>query len=59
MNEQELDTLYTAMSETIGRIDPDKLHVFLSMLALSLLARHDSLDGAMQLLQQAEAQAAL
>jgi hypothetical protein len=40
MKAHELDTLYTALSAALGRVDEEKASLLLATLALDLLAHH-------------------
>ena len=54
MTPEDLDRVYTALSEAIGRVAPDRIELLLATLALSLAARESDADAVMRLLAQAE-----
>ncbi len=54
MTDMELDTVYTALAETLGRVGEANTPLFLSTLCLSLLAKQDDADMALNLMTQAE-----
>jgi hypothetical protein len=54
MTEHELDTVYTALAESLGRVGEEKTPLLLSTLCLSLLARQTDLQTAMGLIAQGE-----
>lgn len=54
MTDMELDTVYTALAETLGRVGEANTPLFLSTLCLSLLAQQDDADMALNLMTQAE-----
>jgi len=54
MTDQDLDTCYTALCSAIDRVGEQRAPLFLSMLALSLLARQPDAEAALPLIRQAE-----
>lgn len=54
MTDSELDTVYTALAESLGRVGETKAPLLLATLCLSLLANEDDASKAMTLLAQAE-----
>jgi hypothetical protein len=54
MNDQELDTCYTALCEAINRVGEERASLFLGMLSLSLISRQPHPDDTLSLITQAE-----
>ena len=54
MNSAELDTAYTALAEAIGRVGESHAQLMLATLSLSLIAKMESADEALALINQAE-----
>jgi hypothetical protein len=57
MNSTELDTAYTALAETIGRVEKlgeGNAQLMLATLALSLIAKLENADAALALISQTE-----
>ena len=54
MNSTELDTAYTALAESMGRVGEGNAQLMLATLSLSLIVKMDSLDTALALIKQAE-----
>jgi hypothetical protein len=54
MNSDDLDRSYTALSEALGRVGPDKTALLLATLSLALLARAPDAAQALDLIAQAE-----
>lgn len=59
MTEQDLDKSYTALCEAITRVGEERAPVFLGMLAMSLISRHDKVDDILPLIAQMEEHAGL
>lgn len=55
MTDQDLDKSYTALCEAITRVGEQRAPLFLSMLALSLIARASCADDVLSLITQSEA----
>jgi hypothetical protein len=55
MTDSELDAVYTALAEALGRVGEVKTPLLLSTLSLSLLAKQPDSKSAMGLITQAEA----
>lgn len=54
MTPDELDQSYTALSEALGRVGPDKAALMLATLSLELLARQPDAAAVLPLIAQAE-----
>lgn len=54
MNSTELDTAYTALAESMGRVGEGNAQLMLATLALSLIAKLENADVALALIAQAE-----
>jgi len=54
LSETDLDSVYTTLAETLGRVDVEKTALFLSTLCLSLLAKQGNAQTAMSVIAQAE-----
>jgi hypothetical protein len=54
MTDAELDTVYTALAEALGRVGEGTTPLFLSTLCLSLLAKQANAKAAIDLMTQAE-----
>jgi hypothetical protein len=54
MNDTDLDTVYTALAEALGRVGDSKTPLMLSTLCLSLLANQADATAALDLIAQAE-----
>jgi hypothetical protein len=54
MTDSELDTVYTALAEALGRVGEGKTPLMLSTLCLSLLAKQADANAALELIAQAE-----
>ena len=54
MNSTELDTVYTALAEAIGRVGEANASLMLATLSLSLIAKMEKLDVPLALIKQAE-----
>jgi hypothetical protein len=54
MTDSELDTVYTALAEALGRVGEGKTPLMLSTLCLSLLAKQADTVVALDLIAQAE-----
>ena len=54
MNDAELDQAYTALCEMLARVGEPRSSLALAALSLALLSRQDSLNEALDLIQQAE-----
>jgi hypothetical protein len=54
MTDSELDTVYTALAEALGRVGEGKTPLILSTLCLSLLSKQADADAALDLIAQAE-----
>jgi hypothetical protein len=54
VNESDLDQTYTALAQAIGRCSAAEVPLFLSTLALSLIAREADCSAALQLIAEAE-----
>jgi hypothetical protein len=56
MTDQDLDTCYAALCDAIDRVGEQRAPLFLSMVALSLLARQPDAGAVLPRIQQAEEQ---
>jgi hypothetical protein len=54
MTDMELDTVYTALAEALGRVGESKTQLLLSTLCLSLLSKQADVKVGLELLAQAE-----
>ena len=54
MTDAQLDDTYTALARATARVGEAKAPLFLATLALSLIARQDDADIALELIAQAE-----
>jgi hypothetical protein len=54
MTDSELDTVYTALAEALGRVGEAKTPLMLSTLCLSLLAKQADTKTALELITQSE-----
>jgi hypothetical protein len=54
MTDMELDAVYTALAETLGRVGEANAPLFLSTLCLSLLAQQENAAIALNLITQSE-----
>ncbi len=54
MRADELDALYGALAEAIGRIGPARTELLLATLALDLIAHHDDAARAAEAIARAE-----
>jgi hypothetical protein len=58
MTDEELDRSYTAMCEAMAQVGEGKSQLFLSMLCLALMARYESADQVLPLIENVQAQCA-
>lgn len=54
MTDTELDAVYTALAQALGRVGETNTPLLLSTLCLSLLAKQEDANAAMDLIAQAE-----
>ena len=54
MSGDDLDRNYTALSEALGRVGPERAALMLATLSLALLAREPDSEQVLQLIAQAE-----
>jgi hypothetical protein len=54
MNSDDLDASYTALSEALGRVGPEKAQLLLATLSLALIAREGDAVEVAALIDQAE-----
>lgn len=54
MTESDLDRSYTALSEAISRVGPERAPLFLAMVALSLMAHAPDADDVLARIARAE-----
>ncbi|GAA5232535.1 hypothetical protein FOZ76_00605 [Verticiella sediminum] len=55
MTETDLDKSYTALSEAISRVGPERAQLLLAMVALSLMAHAPDAEDVLARIAQAEA----
>ena len=54
MTPDDLDRSYTALSEALGRVGPERAPLLLATLSLALLAREPHAEPVIELIAQAE-----
>lgn len=54
MRADELDALYAALAEALGRVGPERAKLLLATLALDLIAHHDDAAEAAAAITRAE-----
>ncbi|NML48174.1 hypothetical protein HHL11_30780 [Ramlibacter sp. G-1-2-2] len=53
MTDADLDRSYTALAQALGAVGPQRSELLLAMLCLSLMARRDSADELLPLIERA------
>lgn len=56
MTDSDLDRSYTALCESMAELGPQRTQLFLSMVCLSLMARHERADDVIALIGNVAAQ---
>ena len=59
MQPEQLDALYAALAEALGRVGEDKAALMLATLSLDLIAHHDDFVEAAEAIARAERLAAM
>ena len=56
MTDADLDRSYSALCESLAQLGPERAQLFLSMLCLSLMARYESAEAVLPLIENVRAQ---
>ncbi|NKE64428.1 hypothetical protein RAMLITH_01225 [Ramlibacter sp. RBP-2] len=58
MTDQDLDRSYTTLCQSLAAVGEERAQLFLSMLCLALMARHERADDVLPLIANVQAQCA-
>lgn len=58
MSDADLDRSYTALCQSLAAVGEGRAQLFLSMMCLALMARHESADDVLPLIANVQAQCA-
>jgi hypothetical protein len=58
MTDHDLDRSYSQLCQSLATVGPEKSQLFLSMVCLSLMARHERADDVLPLIANVQAQCA-
>ena len=56
MTDADLDRSYSALCQSLAQVGPERSELFLSMLCLALMARYESADVVLPLIENVRAQ---